>query len=138
MISLDTNVLVRFLVRDDQNQFRMAADLIERRLSPHEPGFISVVAMVELASVLDRAYGFSAVEIATAIERLLRMDSLVLESEAEIFAAMIALREGRGSFADALIGTLGVKAGCAHTLTFDQKALRLSGFARVPDVGDMR
>jgi hypothetical protein len=38
-------------------------------------------------------------------------------------AAMVALKEGRGSFADALIGALGARAGCSRTLTFDQKAL---------------
>jgi predicted nucleic-acid-binding protein len=42
---------------------------------------------------------------------------------------MIALKEGAGSFADALIGALGAKAGCAHTLTFDRKALRLPDYA---------
>ena len=41
---------------------------------------------------------------------------------------MVALKEGHGSFADALIAALGIKAGRKHTLTFDQKALRLSGF----------
>jgi len=29
------------------------------------------------------------------------------------------LKEGRGSFADALVGALGAKAGCLHTSTFD-------------------
>ena len=129
MIGLDTNVLVRYLVRDDAIQFEKATELIERRLDVDEPGFVSVVAMAELAWVLDRAYGFSAFEIAGAIERLLQADALAVESETEVFAAMIALREGRGSFADALIAALGVKAGCAHTLTFDTKALRLPGFA---------
>jgi predicted nucleic-acid-binding protein len=41
---------------------------------------------------------------------------------------MVALKEGRGSFADALIGALGASAGCSHSLTFDRKALRLPGF----------
>ena len=41
---------------------------------------------------------------------------------------MIALKEGRGSFPDALIGALGARAGCATTLTFDRKALRLPHF----------
>jgi predicted nucleic-acid-binding protein len=38
------------------------------------------------------------------------------------------LKEGYGSFADALIGALGAKAGCSRTFTFDRKALRLAGF----------
>jgi predicted nucleic-acid-binding protein len=41
---------------------------------------------------------------------------------------MIALKEGQGSFADALIDALGAKAGRAATVTFDQRASRLSGF----------
>jgi predicted nucleic-acid-binding protein len=41
---------------------------------------------------------------------------------------MIALKEGRGSFADALIAVLGAKAGCSRTLTFDHKALRIAVF----------
>ena len=47
----------------------------------------------------------------------------------EVFTAWMALREGRGSFADALIAALGEKAGCSHTVTFDRQALRLDGFA---------
>jgi predicted nucleic-acid-binding protein len=51
-----------------------------------------------------------------------------VEDEQEVFTAMIALKEGRGSFADALIGAIGARAGCSRTLTFDRKALRLPGF----------
>ena len=128
MIGLDTNILVRYLAQDDPVQSPKATELIERRLSEENPGFVSVVAMVETAWVLDRAYGLAGREIAAAIERTLQADVLVVEDEQEVFAAMIALREGHGSFADALIGGLGGRAGCTHTLTFDQKASRLPGF----------
>ncbi len=84
--------------------------------------------MVETVWVLGRAYGFVDQEIAAAVELLLQTDVLVIENEQEVFTAMIALNLGRGDFADALIGTLDAKAGCKYTLTFDQKALRLSGF----------
>jgi len=128
MIGLDTNILVRYLVQDDPAQFRMAAELIEGRLGADEFGFVSVVAMAELAWVLERAYGLADAEIAAAIERTLQIDVLAVESEQEVFTAMIALKEGRGSFADALIGALGAKAGCSRTLIFDRKALRLPEF----------
>jgi predicted nucleic-acid-binding protein len=131
VIGLDTNVLVRFLVRDDLDQSQAAAELIENDLSAEEPGFVSTVVMAELAWVLDRAYGFSASEMAAAIERILQTDALMVECEAEVFTAMIALREARGSFADALIGALGGRAGCTHMVTFDQKALRLPWFAAI-------
>jgi predicted nucleic-acid-binding protein len=128
MIGLDTNILVRYLAQDDPVQSPQAAEVIERRLSEDNPGFVSVVAMVETVWVLDRAYGLADHEIAAAIERTLQTDVLVVENEQEVFAAMIALREGRGEFADALIGALGARVGCLCTLTFDQKAVRLPGF----------
>lgn len=128
MIGLDTNVLVRYLAQDDPVQSPKATELIERRLSEENPGFVSIVAMVETVWVLDRAYGLADHEIAAAVERTLQADILVVENEQEVFTAMIALKEGHGSFADALIGALGAKAGCSRTLTFDRKALQLPGF----------
>ena len=84
--------------------------------------------MAEMVWVLDRAYRFAATTIATAVERMLQADVFVIESEQQVFSAMIALRDGIGSFADALIAALAAKAGCPVTLTFDQRALRLAGF----------
>lgn len=128
MIGLDTNILVRYLVQDDPIQSAKATEIIERRLTEENPGFVSTVAMVEIVWVLDRAYGLESDEIAAAIERTLQIDVLVVENEQEIFTAMIALKQGKGSFADAILLALGARAGCSYTLTFDQKASRLAGF----------
>jgi predicted nucleic-acid-binding protein len=128
MIGFDTNVIVRSLTQDDPVQSPKATELIERGLTEEEPGFVSVVAMAETAWVLERVYGRTAEEIAAVIERMLEVEVLVVESEQEVFTAMIAVKEGRGSFADALTGALGARAGCSHTVTFDQKALRLTAF----------
>jgi predicted nucleic-acid-binding protein len=127
MIGLDTNILVRYLTQDDPIQSERATEIIQE-FTEDNPGFISIVALVETAWVLDRAYGVPVPELAVAIERLLQTDVLVVENEQEVFTAMIALKEGRGSFADALIAVLGAKAGCSRTLTFDHKALRIAGF----------
>jgi predicted nucleic-acid-binding protein len=131
VIGLDTNILVRYLAQDDPVQSPKATELIERRLTGDDPGFVSVVTMVETVWVLDRAYGLADDEIVAAVERTLQADILVVENEQEVFSAMIALRAGRGSFADALIGALGARAGCSRTLSFDRKASRLPGFELV-------
>ena len=128
MIGLDTNILVRYLTQDDAVQSPQATELIERRLTAENPGFVSVVVMAEIVWVLDRAYGLTAKELVTSIERMLQLEVLVMENEQEVFAAMVALKQGLASFADALIAELGTRAGCIHTLTFDTKALRLPGF----------
>ena len=131
MIGLDTNVLIRYLTQDHPIQSAKATEVMERRLTPENPGFVSVVAMVETVWVLDRAYSLTAKEISAAVERLLQVEVLAIENEQEVFTAMVALKQGRGSFSDALIAELGTRAGCARTLTFDQKALRLPGFELV-------
>ena len=128
MIGLDTNVLVRYLTQDDPIQSAKARDVIERRLTLANPGFVSIVAMVETVWVLERAYELTPIEIVGAVERILQTEVLVVENEQEVFTAMIALKQGQGSFADAVIGALGARRGCSRTLTFDRKALRLSGF----------
>jgi predicted nucleic-acid-binding protein len=128
MIGLDTNVLVRFITQDDAVQSRAATRLIERRLTPENPGHVNVVAMAETAWVLQRVYGLSDKGLAATIERILQIDVLEVENEQQVFAAMLAVKTGRGSFADALIGGLDANAGCFKTLTFDRKASRLPGF----------
>jgi predicted nucleic-acid-binding protein len=128
MIGLDTNILVRYLTQDDPIQSARAAEILERRLTEKNMGFVSIVAMVEIVWVLDRAYGFSRQAIAATVERLLQVEVLMIENEQQVFSAMVALKQGRGSFADALIAELGTRAGCRSTLTFDRKAARLAGF----------
>jgi predicted nucleic-acid-binding protein len=128
MIGLDTNVLLRYLAQDDPVQSPKATAVIERRLTERNPGFVSIVSMAETAWVLKRAYGLNDHESAAAIERIVQAELLIVENEQEVVTAMVALREGYGTFADALIGALAVKAGCSRILTFDRKALRMPGF----------
>jgi predicted nucleic-acid-binding protein len=128
MTGLDTNVLVRYFMQDDAVQSRQATAFIEGSLSLEKPGFVSVVAMVEIVWVLERTYKLSRQAVSAAIERILQADVLVVEREHEIFAAWATFRSNAGSFADALIEALGAKAGCSHTVTFDRKALRIAGF----------
>lgn len=128
MIGLDTNVLVRYLAQDDPVQSPRAADIIERQLTGQNPGFVSLVTLVETVWVLDRVYSLTAPRIAAAVEHILEADTLVVQNEQDVFTAMVALKEGRSRFSDALIAALGQTAGCSYTLTFDRKALRIPGF----------
>jgi len=128
VIGLHTNILVRYLAQDDVVQSPIATDLVENRLSEHEPGFVSTVALAETIWVLERAYRLNAAQIAGALTRLLQVGTLVVESEEEVFKATVAVQEKRGRFADVLIGALAAKSGCIYTVTFDKEALRLAGF----------
>ncbi len=128
MIGVDTNVLVRYIVADDEDQTRRAAACLEGAISVDYPGFVSVVVLVELVWVLERTYRFSSDEIAGAIESVLRAEPLRIDRRAEVVEAFGVFQTKQGSFADALIATLAERAGCAHVVTFDRKAARLPGF----------
>jgi len=129
MIALDTNVLLRYLAQDDPAQSARATEIIERRLTMRNPGFVGLVSILEIVWVLRSLYKRTRGEIAQHIEMMLAADSLEVQNEQEVYQAVIALRSGAGSFEDALIGSLGMWRGCTATLTFDENAAkRLDGF----------
>ena len=129
MIGLDTNVLLRYLAQDHPTQSPKATEVIERRLTIENPGFVSLVCVLEIVWVLGSLYKRSRAQIADHIEMILAADTLEVQNEQEVYQAVIALRNGSGTFEDALIGALGAWWGCSATLTFDQNAAkRLNGF----------
>jgi predicted nucleic-acid-binding protein len=129
MMGLDTNVLLRYLAQDDPRQSRRATEIVERRLTEQEPGFVSLVTILEVAWVLKSLFKRSRHEIANDIEMLLAADTLEVQNEQEVYLAIVSLRNGIGTFEDALIGSLGIWRGCSATLTFDKDAAkRLHGF----------
>ncbi|MGH3664778.1 MAG: PIN domain-containing protein [Egibacteraceae bacterium] len=130
MIGLDTNVLVRYIVQDDQDQSPRATRLIES-LDEHNQGFVSVVALVELHWVLRRAYKVSRDDAAVIIRKLLDAQELSLQEPDTIRRALRRLTDDV-DFSDALIRELDAAAGCAYTATFDRRATRLAGIELVP------
>lgn len=127
MIGIDTNVLVRFFVEDDELQTRRAQQFVAG-LSASEPGFVSKVVLAELVWVMERHLDASDEEIVAALRHLLTTDAFLVESEQEAFVALTELSEGRATFADALIVASAQARGCSHVVTFDKKASRLPGF----------
>jgi predicted nucleic-acid-binding protein len=128
MIGLDTNVILRYLLQDDPTQTPRANRIIERVLSQQDPGFISLVTVLEIVWVLRSLLKQTPTEIAAHLERLLAADSLEVQNEQQVFEAAFALKRGTGEFEDALLGALSAWAGCPHTLTFDKRALRMPYF----------
>jgi predicted nucleic-acid-binding protein len=128
VIGLDTNVILRYLLQDDPKQSRQANLVFDRQLSEQNPGFISLVTVLEVVWVLRSLLNQNSSQIASHLENLLAADSLEVQNEQQVFDAAFALKRGTGEFEDALIGALNAWAGCSHTLTFDRKAGRLPHF----------
>jgi predicted nucleic-acid-binding protein len=126
MIAIDTNVLVRFLTQDDAKQSAAATSFM-RGLSESNPGFICREVMVELVWVLERAYGCSRTEVATALEGLLSASELEIEEADDVGTAMFGYRDGGFGFADLMIVAAMRRADAIPLVTFDRKAAQIHG-----------
>ena len=127
MIGLDTNVLVRYLAQDDPKQSVRATRLIEKELSAEEPGFLTVIALVETVWVLETCYEATREEIGVVLERLLRVKQVELQEPELVAQAVRRFRAEKGDFADHLLSRLGIARGCSETVTFDKGAVSIEG-----------
>jgi predicted nucleic-acid-binding protein len=128
MIGIDTNVLVRFLVKDDHAQFERAQKLIKRQASEGEGVSISLLVLLETEWVLRSRYDLSKNEIAGALSGLLDSTEVRVEDEATVERALFMWRDSAAEFADCLIGERYRELGCRATASFDARALKLPGF----------
>ncbi len=130
MIGLDTNVLVRYIMQDDNKQAPLATRLIES-LTTESRGFVPLVAVVELGWVLSAAYDLSRMQLVEAFEVLLRTKELVLEQAETVWKALRLFQRVNIDFADCLIACSAQTAGCARTMTFDRGAGRHGGMTLI-------
>jgi len=130
MIGLDTNVLVRYIAQDDPIQSKKATALIES-LTADSPGYVTLVALVEVVWVLGRAYGADRSEIALVVETLLRTKELVVEAADTVWKALRLYAGSSADFADCLIERACHEAQCEYTATFDTKAAKIAGMRLV-------
>ena len=128
MIALDTNILVRYDFDDADPQRDLAIDLIDRRCSPEEPAFVSLVVLVEFAWVVLQRLKRTKAELVTSLRALLDNPHLTTERTTVVEGAVEDYADGSADFADYVIGLVGVVHGAAPTLTFDRRAGREPGF----------
>jgi predicted nucleic-acid-binding protein len=118
-ITVDTNILVRAIVRDDQKQARTASRILK------EADLIAVPlpCLCEFVWVLRRVYNFGQQDISAALETLLNASNVVVNRPA-VDAGLAVLNEG-GDFADGLIAYEGNWLGGETFVSFDKRAVSL-------------
>lgn len=126
MRAADTNVIVRILTRDDDRQVPIADAFIARG------AWVSHLVLVESAWVLGRAYNLGHDEIATAIEMLLKHETITLEDADVVTAALHRYRERPAlGFSDCLVLEIARRAGHLPLGTFDKNLGKLDGAERL-------
>lgn len=126
MIGLDTNILVRYFVKDEPEQTRLAVNLIYA-LSPAEPGWVGQATILELVWVMTRIYRVKKDRVAQVLDMLLASRDIVVGQDDTVREALRLYSVGNADFADCLIASSAKAAGCSRTVTFDRRAARDAG-----------
>ena len=132
MIGLDTNVLLRYAIRDDMRQTQRADALIDA-LTPDDPGLVTHIVLVELWWVLTRSYHMTPQRTAAFIDKLLDVKTIHTQDADLVTEALSAVIDKHADFADALIVAIATAQGCAQVKTFDAKAVARAGMTAIDD-----
>ena len=127
MPALDTNVLVRYVVQDDQAQLAEARRLIRKCVADGQTLFVSVTVALELEWVLRASFEYAKDEVMEALSSLFSAAELIFESERALEVALQLYRNGSADFADCLHIALAAQAGELPLRTFDKRAAKVTG-----------
>jgi len=125
-IAIDTNVLVRLLVRDDEAQFQAARRLVEQVEAAGDPLLLLLSVLLETEWVLRSRYRLDKASIAATFARLLETDGIVFEHEPTAEEALYIWNQHPGvDFADCLHNARAAQLGRTRFVTFDAGAAKL-------------
>jgi predicted nucleic-acid-binding protein len=127
MASVDTNVLVRLLMRDDPAQAGLAQRLVAERLAAGDTLFVPITVTLELEWVLRTRFGQDKPALLQALADLFSAVELSFDSERALEVALELYRRGAADFADCVHVALAAQAGEAPLWTFDKAAAKVAG-----------
>ncbi|WP_395650867.1 type II toxin-antitoxin system VapC family toxin [Brevundimonas sp.] len=118
-VAVDTNVLLRLIVQDDERQTLIAASEIAQA----EVVVIPLLALCETAWVMTRSYRFSRLVVAEKLRALLAIPNV--EYDVATIEGGLAVLELGGDFADGVIALQGEEMRADTLITFDRQAAKL-------------
>jgi len=116
MISLDTNILVRYLTRDDLKQYNQVLSLLSQK---GETFLVLDIVWIETCWVLTAMYDWEPQEAASAFEKLLSINNLEVENEDRLWKAIQLVYQG-GDLPDGLIAEQSRSYRCHLVSSFDK------------------
>jgi len=131
MRALDTNVLVRFLVSDDEKQARAVYRMFSRAEQNRDSFHIPALVLLETIWVLESAYDIGREELLDAVDDLLLMPILEFESQSTVRRFIRTARDSKIDLSDLLIACSAHSASCEKVVTFDRWAARSDLFELV-------
>ena len=127
MKGIDTNVLVRYLVKDDARQSRAAEMAISDALTSGQPLALSLLALMETEWVLRSQYDFDKATVIMVIKTLIETEEIAIEHEDIVERSLYLYESSSADFTDCLMVVRYRVIGCEAMLTFDTRAAKLPG-----------
>jgi predicted nucleic-acid-binding protein len=126
MRAVDTNLLVRLIVRDDAAQVAAAEKFVAAG------AWVSHLVLAETLWVLDAVHERTPAQLAAAIEMLLNHELLAIQDPDVVARALVEFRARPSlGFSDCLVLGIARKAGHVPLGTFDRRLAKLDGVQRL-------
>jgi predicted nucleic-acid-binding protein len=122
MKALDTNVLIRFLVRDDVRQAEIVYKIFKQAETEKESFYVPLLIVLETIWVLESVYKITRHDILDSLNDLVLMPILDFESKSAIMNFISSARDNKTDLSDLLIAHTAKFSGCECVLTFDKRA----------------
>jgi len=122
MKALDTNVLIRFLLKDDEQQAHIVYTAFKEAEKSKTVFFVPAVVVLETIWVLESVYDVARNNILDAIENLLLLPIMHFDGQPAVRAFILSARTNTIDITDVLIACFAHHSGCESVLTFDKKA----------------
>lgn len=132
MNALDTNVLLRVFVNDDEAQHAAVLELVGNKAVT--PLLVSGLVLAEFVRILRRRLGQTRQRVVEMVERILEAPEFVVANAAEVTEALAVYRGGGVDFSDCLIVAAARAAGADAVFTFDRDAARRIPGARLIEI----
>jgi predicted nucleic-acid-binding protein len=133
MIGIDTNVLIRYLVRDDLSKAQEASRIIERE---SDSILINSIVLCELVWVLESAYECSKKSIVSVLKKILSTKQFEIPNRSLIWRALDLYENCKADFSDILLGMENQAQKCSTTVTFDKNLNNIGIFELLKTDGD--
>ena len=124
MTGIDTNILVRYLIQDDETQTAQVIKFLKSHCTVETPGFISCIVLCELAWLLRKGYKFPKSDIIKLLRGLLGTKQFHIEDEVQAWLALRDYEQDNADYADYFLAHRNQLKGCTQTVTFDRKAAK--------------
>lgn len=131
MKAIDTNILIRFLVGDDELQAKKVYSIFKKAESEKKELFVPLLVVLEMIWVLESVYDISRTELLDSISDLLLMPIFKFDQQSALQQLVHSAQGNKYDLSDLLISHSAKVNGCEVVITFDKEASKFKLFELV-------